>query len=105
MLALHFVQGLPDNNVGKYAFTFKEMHYRVTTVIQYDLRLRHFVTWVACADGRLATDVPVTRPSAFPAFHISFQGNFYILYPVWGFFAFLQPCVLLCKSRGEKKNQ
>lgn len=51
VLALHFVQGLPENNVGKYAFTFQGMYYRITTVIQYDQRLQHFVTWVACTDG------------------------------------------------------
>lgn len=95
VLALHFVQGLPDNNVGKYAFTFKGMHYRVSTVIQYDLRLRHFVTWVACSDGRLAIYFPVTRRHlAFPAFYISFQGNSQtiLLCPVW----FFNSCNHMC---------
>lgn len=97
VLALHFVQGLPDNNVGKYAFTFKGMHYRVSTVIQYDLRLRHFITWVACSDGRLAIYLPVSRRLAFPAFYISYQGNsqtifFYVLF----FFFFFNSCNHMC---------
>lgn len=71
VLALHFVQGLPDSDVGKYAFTFQGMDYRITTVIQYDTRLRHFVTWVACADGEWAISLTILL--------ISFQGNATIL--------------------------
>uniref|UniRef100_A0AAQ4PSP1 Ubiquitin specific peptidase like 1 n=1 Tax=Gasterosteus aculeatus aculeatus TaxID=481459 RepID=A0AAQ4PSP1_GASAC len=51
VFALHFVEGLPDNDVRRYAFTFKESRYSVTTVIQYDHQLKHFVTWTRNSDG------------------------------------------------------
>lgn len=52
MFALHFVEGLPDNDMRNYAFSFKGMSYSVTTVIQYDQQLKHFVTWICHSDGR-----------------------------------------------------
>ncbi|TNN54733.1 SUMO-specific isopeptidase USPL1 [Liparis tanakae] len=51
VFALHFVEGLPDNDVAAYAFAFQEKRYSVTTVLQYDLHLKHFVTWTRNADG------------------------------------------------------
>lgn len=51
MFGLHFVEGLPDNDVRNYAFSFKGMSYSVTTVIQYDQQLKHFVTWICQSDG------------------------------------------------------
>lgn len=51
VFALHFVDGLPDNDVGIYDFSFKEKRYLVTTVIQYNRQLKHFVTWIYNADG------------------------------------------------------
>lgn len=51
VFALHFVEGLPDNNVSMYNFSFKEKRYSVTTVIQYNRQLKHFVTWICNADG------------------------------------------------------
>ncbi|XP_070773619.1 SUMO-specific isopeptidase USPL1 [Enoplosus armatus] len=48
---LHFVDGLPDHDVRIYAFTFKGKRYSVTTVIQYNHQLKHFVTWVCNSDG------------------------------------------------------
>ncbi|XP_044078091.1 SUMO-specific isopeptidase USPL1 [Siniperca chuatsi] len=48
---LHFVEGLPDNDVRIYTFTFKGKSYSVTTVIQYNHQLKHFVTWVCNSDG------------------------------------------------------
>ncbi|MED6267012.1 hypothetical protein CHARACLAT_007855 [Characodon lateralis] len=51
VFALHFVEGLPDNDVSKYTFSFKGNRYSVTTVIQYSHRLRHFVTWIYNEDG------------------------------------------------------
>ncbi|XP_028451804.1 SUMO-specific isopeptidase USPL1 [Perca flavescens] len=48
---LHFVEGLPDNDVRIYAFTFKGKRYSVTTVIQYNHQLKHFVTWICNSDG------------------------------------------------------
>ncbi|XP_074527644.1 SUMO-specific isopeptidase USPL1 isoform X2 [Halichoeres trimaculatus] len=51
VFALHFVEGLPDNDIGVYTFTFKGKHYQVTTIIQYKQQLKHFVTWVRNPDG------------------------------------------------------
>ncbi|XP_008275563.1 SUMO-specific isopeptidase USPL1 isoform X2 [Stegastes partitus] len=51
VFALHFVEGLPDNDVSIYAFNFKGKRYSVTTVIQYNHQLKHFVTWVCKTDG------------------------------------------------------
>lgn len=46
VFALHFVDGLPDNDIQVYNFTFKGKHYHITTVIQYKQQPKHFVTWV-----------------------------------------------------------
>ncbi|XP_068572142.1 SUMO-specific isopeptidase USPL1 [Cebidichthys violaceus] len=51
VFALHFVEGLPDSDVRTYDFTFKEKRYSVTTVIQYNHQLKHFVTWICNSDG------------------------------------------------------
>ncbi|XP_022052748.1 SUMO-specific isopeptidase USPL1 isoform X2 [Acanthochromis polyacanthus] len=51
VFALHFVEGLPDNDVSIYDFTFKEKRYSITAVIQYNHQLKHFVTWICNADG------------------------------------------------------
>ncbi|KAL0994841.1 hypothetical protein UPYG_G00127930 [Umbra pygmaea] len=51
VFALHFVEGLPDNDVSIYSFTFQQHKYSVSTVIQYDQKLRHFVTWIRQANG------------------------------------------------------
>ncbi|TMS14143.1 SUMO-specific isopeptidase USPL1 [Larimichthys crocea] len=48
---LHFVEGLPDSDVRIYSFTFKGKCYSVTTVIQYNQQLKHFVTWIGNSDG------------------------------------------------------
>ncbi|XP_042354915.1 SUMO-specific isopeptidase USPL1 [Plectropomus leopardus] len=48
---LHFVEGLPHNDVTVYTFTFKRKRYSVTTVIQYNHQLKHFVTWIRNLDG------------------------------------------------------
>ncbi|KAG8452851.1 hypothetical protein GDO86_004586, partial [Hymenochirus boettgeri] len=46
---LHFVEGLPCNDLGAYAFKFEEHFYEVKTVIQY--HNEHFSTWIANEDG------------------------------------------------------
>ncbi|XP_028323028.1 SUMO-specific isopeptidase USPL1 [Gouania willdenowi] len=51
VFALHFVKGLPDDDVGVYTFDFNKQSYSVTTVIQYKQQLRHFVTWTRNVDG------------------------------------------------------
>ncbi|XP_029303919.1 LOW QUALITY PROTEIN: SUMO-specific isopeptidase USPL1 [Cottoperca gobio] len=48
---LHFVEGLPDNDVRIYTFTFKGKRYSISTVIQYNHQLQHFVTWISNSDG------------------------------------------------------
>ncbi|PWA23010.1 SUMO-specific isopeptidase USPL1 [Gambusia affinis] len=51
VFALHFVEGLPHNNVRNYAFSFKGKRYSVTAVIQYSQQLKHFITWIHNEDG------------------------------------------------------
>lgn len=51
VFVLHFVEGLPDSNVRIYAFSFKGKRYSVSTVIQYNCQLKHFVTWIRNSDG------------------------------------------------------
>uniref|UniRef100_A0A4W5JG80 USP domain-containing protein n=1 Tax=Hucho hucho TaxID=62062 RepID=A0A4W5JG80_9TELE len=51
VFVLHFVEGLPDNDLCMYSFTFQQQKYSVTTVIQYDQQLKHFVTWIRRPDG------------------------------------------------------
>lgn len=51
VFTLHFVEGLPDNNIQIYSFTFNRKHYSVTAIIQYNNRLKHFVTWICKSDG------------------------------------------------------
>ncbi|XP_022594525.1 SUMO-specific isopeptidase USPL1 [Seriola dumerili] len=51
VFALHFVEGLRDNDVRLYTFNFKGKRYSVTTVIQYNHQLKHFVTWLCESDG------------------------------------------------------
>lgn len=51
VFVLHFVDGLPNSDVRMYNFTFKGKRYSVTTVIQYDQQLKHFVSWVFNSDG------------------------------------------------------
>ncbi|XP_015235592.1 PREDICTED: SUMO-specific isopeptidase USPL1 [Cyprinodon variegatus] len=51
VFALHFVEGLPDSDIRKYTFSFKGKCYFVSTVIQYNHQLKHFVTWINNEDG------------------------------------------------------
>ncbi|CAB1316930.1 unnamed protein product [Coregonus sp. 'balchen'] len=51
VFVLHFVEGLPDNDLSVYSFTFQQQRYSVTTVLQYDQQLKHFVTWIRRPDG------------------------------------------------------
>ncbi|KAK5858602.1 hypothetical protein PBY51_002731 [Eleginops maclovinus] len=51
VFGLHFVEGLPDNDVTIYTFSFKGKRYSITTVIQYNRQLKHFVTWICNSDG------------------------------------------------------
>nr|XP_045010506.1 SUMO-specific isopeptidase USPL1 [Jaculus jaculus] len=47
---LHFVEGLPQSDLQRYAFHWEDSLYQVTSVIQYQAR-SHFITWILDADG------------------------------------------------------
>ncbi|NXW62656.1 USPL1 isopeptidase, partial [Eurystomus gularis] len=47
---LHFVEGLPHNNLKSYSFQFEEDTYQVTSVVQYQTD-KHFITWSLNPDG------------------------------------------------------
>ncbi|XP_074243990.1 SUMO-specific isopeptidase USPL1 isoform X2 [Saimiri boliviensis] len=46
---LHFVEGLPQNDLEHYAFHFEGCLYQITSVIQYQAN-NHFITWILDAD-------------------------------------------------------
>ncbi|XP_041088648.1 SUMO-specific isopeptidase USPL1 isoform X2 [Polyodon spathula] len=48
---LHFVEGLPHNDVNAYSFDFQGKLYKVSTVIQYSEDPKHFVSWISNTDG------------------------------------------------------
>ncbi|NWY03654.1 USPL1 isopeptidase, partial [Nothoprocta ornata] len=48
---LHFVEGLPHNNLENYSFQFEGDSYQVTSVVQYQSVKKHFVTWCLNPDG------------------------------------------------------
>ncbi|XP_007074395.1 SUMO-specific isopeptidase USPL1 isoform X1 [Panthera tigris] len=47
---LHFVEGLPRNDLQRYSFHFEGCLYQITSVIQYQAN-NHFITWILDADG------------------------------------------------------
>ncbi|XP_013371330.1 PREDICTED: SUMO-specific isopeptidase USPL1 isoform X2 [Chinchilla lanigera] len=47
---LHFVEGLPRNDLQHYSFHFGGCLYQVTAIIQYQAN-DHFITWILHADG------------------------------------------------------
>uniref|UniRef100_A0A8C1K6U1 Ubiquitin specific peptidase like 1 n=1 Tax=Cyprinus carpio TaxID=7962 RepID=A0A8C1K6U1_CYPCA len=51
VFALHFVEGLPRKDLSKFSFEFQGAHYNVSTVIQYNKRLKHFATWIRQSNG------------------------------------------------------
>ncbi|NWH85793.1 USPL1 isopeptidase, partial [Aegithalos caudatus] len=51
ILTLHFVEGLPHNNLEKYSFQFEEDTYQVTSVVQYQADKKHFISWSLNPDG------------------------------------------------------
>ncbi|NXJ59112.1 USPL1 isopeptidase, partial [Rostratula benghalensis] len=51
VLMLHFVEGLPHNNLTDYSFRFEEDTYQITSVIQYQTDKKHFITWSLNPDG------------------------------------------------------
>ncbi|XP_053826407.1 SUMO-specific isopeptidase USPL1 isoform X2 [Vidua macroura] len=51
ILTLHFVEGLPHNNLEKYSFQFEEDTYQITSVVQYQTDKKHFISWSLNPDG------------------------------------------------------
>ncbi|XP_071195926.1 SUMO-specific isopeptidase USPL1-like [Salvelinus alpinus] len=51
VFVLHFAEGLPDNNLSVYSFSFQQQRYSITTVLQYDQTLNHLVSWIRRPDG------------------------------------------------------
>lgn len=48
---LHFVEGLPHNDLQYYSFHSEGCLYQITSVIQYQAN-NHFITWILDADGK-----------------------------------------------------
>ncbi|NWH80083.1 USPL1 isopeptidase, partial [Piaya cayana] len=51
VLMLHFVEGLPHNNLKNYSFQFEESSYEISSVVQYQTNKKHFITWCLNPDG------------------------------------------------------
>ncbi|TRZ17567.1 hypothetical protein HGM15179_009562 [Zosterops borbonicus] len=51
ILTLHFVEGLPHNNLEEYSFQFEEDTYQITSVVQYKTDKKHFISWSLNPDG------------------------------------------------------
>ncbi|NXS86043.1 USPL1 isopeptidase, partial [Erpornis zantholeuca] len=51
ILMLHFVEGLPHNNLEKYSFQFEEDTYQITSIVQYRTDKKHFISWSLNPDG------------------------------------------------------
>ncbi|XP_036600865.1 SUMO-specific isopeptidase USPL1 [Trichosurus vulpecula] len=51
VLMLHFVEGLPCNDLQFYSFHFEGFFYQITCVIQYQINEKHFITWILNSDG------------------------------------------------------
>lgn len=48
---VHFVEGLPRDDLQHYSFHFEGCLYQITSVIQYQAN-NHFITWILDADGK-----------------------------------------------------
>ncbi|XP_051973127.1 SUMO-specific isopeptidase USPL1 [Xyrauchen texanus] len=51
VFALHFVEGLPRKDLCRYSFEFQGSQYNVSTIIQFNKNLQHFVTWIRQSNG------------------------------------------------------
>ncbi|NXF36775.1 USPL1 isopeptidase, partial [Nyctibius bracteatus] len=51
ILMLHFVEGLPHNNLKNYSFQFEGDTYQITSIVQYQTDKKHFITWSLNPDG------------------------------------------------------
>ncbi|XP_074842206.1 SUMO-specific isopeptidase USPL1 isoform X2 [Carettochelys insculpta] len=50
ILMMHFVEGLPHNNLKNYSFQFEGDLYQITAIIQYQQDPKHFKTWALNPD-------------------------------------------------------
>ncbi|KAM6140581.1 SUMO-specific isopeptidase USPL1 isoform 1-T2 [Pterocles gutturalis] len=48
---LHFVEGLPHNNLKDYSFQFEKDTYQITSIVQYQTDKKHFISWFLNPDG------------------------------------------------------
>uniref|UniRef100_A0A8C8VP51 Ubiquitin specific peptidase like 1 n=1 Tax=Pelusios castaneus TaxID=367368 RepID=A0A8C8VP51_9SAUR len=48
---IHFIEGLPHNDLKNYSFWFEGDFYQISAVIQYQKDPKHFKTWVSNPDG------------------------------------------------------
>ncbi|NXL61176.1 USPL1 isopeptidase, partial [Chordeiles acutipennis] len=51
ILMLHFVEGLPHNNLKNYSFQFEEDTYQITSIVQYQTDKKHFIAWSLNPEG------------------------------------------------------
>ncbi|NWV10473.1 USPL1 isopeptidase, partial [Ptilonorhynchus violaceus] len=51
ILMLHFVEGLPHNNLEEYSFQFEEDTYQITSIVQFQTDKKHFISWSLNPDG------------------------------------------------------
>lgn len=51
ILMFHFQEGLPHNKLKSYSFQLEEDVYQITSVIQYAVHKKHFITWSLNPDG------------------------------------------------------
>ncbi|KFZ47796.1 SUMO-specific isopeptidase USPL1, partial [Antrostomus carolinensis] len=51
ILMLHFVEGLPHNNLKNYSFRFEEDTYQITSIVQYQTDKKHFIAWSLNPEG------------------------------------------------------
>ncbi|XP_033002330.1 SUMO-specific isopeptidase USPL1 isoform X3 [Lacerta agilis] len=50
VLMMHFVEGLPRNDLETYSFQFQGDSYQVTALVQYQEEAKHFITWISDSD-------------------------------------------------------
>ncbi|XP_048035835.1 SUMO-specific isopeptidase USPL1 isoform X1 [Megalobrama amblycephala] len=75
VFALHFVEGLPRKDLSKYSFEFQDVHYNVSTVIQYNKHLQHFVTWIRQSNGSWLELDDLKHPYCMTHKRFSFPAN------------------------------
>ncbi|XP_026076090.1 SUMO-specific isopeptidase USPL1-like isoform X1 [Carassius auratus] len=75
VFALHFVEGLPRKDLSKLSFEFQGTHYNVSTVIQYNKRLKHFATWIRQSSGSWLELDDLKYPYSITHKRFSFPAN------------------------------